>query len=217
MIRLIDLIETKVALKKIPFEIIYPTAHRGSIPKEWSGNFWYYPGTFIKINGVDYIEFEQIEKNKEPDEYGSHRGDVLIRQLKKAGIPYIEEDKLYGTSIYVNKKYFDVKVTLGETKVAPRAAPFILFPDGDDYNLFYDNDPSNAPYIIADFSADRLKNPYLIILMTPNTMDEGKNLNFLLKKTRGLPGVKIQKEKRYSFDIIRFEIPIKYFEIRDND
>jgi hypothetical protein len=105
---------------------------------------------------------------------------------------------------------------IGETKVAPRGAPFILFPDGggNDYDLFYDNDPSNSPYVIADFSTNQLKNPYLTILMTPNTMDEGKNLDFLFKKTRGLPGVKIQKEKRYGFDIIRFEIPTKYFEIR---
>jgi hypothetical protein len=227
MIRLIDLVETKIILKKIPFNIVYPKASHGYIPKEWGGNLWTYPGSFIKISEEDYIEFVGLtEIDQKPSEYQSGRGDVLIEKLKKAGIPYKERYHTYiantgeevkETFICVKKRYFDVKVTLGETKVAPRAAPFILFPNGDYYNLFYDNDPSNAPYIIADFNADKLKNPYLTILMTPNTMNEGKNLNFLLKKTRGLPGVKIQKEKRYSFDIIRFEIPIKYFEIKNYD
>lgn len=237
MIKIMNILgETKVVLKKIPFEILYPTAHSGNIPKEWSGNFWYYPGTFIKISGVDYIEFGRIEKNQEPDEYGSHRGDVLIRQLKKAGIPYIEEDKLYGISIYVNKKYFDIKVTLGETKIAPKK-PFVLFhtepeeefDDLPDYILYLNNDPNQGE--ICDFYEDDLKYPYLkLSLPMDPTWKKKDHIDFLLKATRGLSGVEIKKynildpnhfnvPKNDNLDYVRieFKIPLKYFKIKNND
>jgi len=117
MIKLIDLIETKVTpIRKIP--AIYDTEYNLIYINNWEYNGIEYGGQAYE----DVVYFHFYLDN-EQDKYNH-----LINKLKERRIPYkIEEDPELFTSVVIDIKYFDIPNRIKETKVAPKKIPLKVY------------------------------------------------------------------------------------------
>lgn len=151
--------------------------------------------------------------------------------LSKNNILYMDDDESDDEYIYffIPIKMNKIKIidNIGETKIAPRK-PFMLFPSTVDNvkNLYVDNDVISPYYNYAVYLDDDVVEGKVEIQILYSTNDRDnfyniKWINYLNKKTKSLSGVEkdtntIQMEP-YEKTWFIFKIPLKYFEIKNND
>lgn len=213
MIKLIDLVETKVTPKvKKEFHVEEKTDdHMGGNLTIGNNNYWAY---------IFYEEDTVINIPVSHEYHGENIGYEIENNFKKHNIKYEEDidDEISYYFIPIKENNIKIINNVSETKIAPRK-PFILFRSvntfnqwvDESYHFFKNNDPKQNTIWV--FSKDEIEKSDLLLQFTKTSINIG-NITYLDKKIKNLPGAKIEEETIHLTKYF-FSIPTKYFEIQD--